>query len=109
MTNYYTQEVSDRILNSLHSIDYPFTRADFGFTVPDLVDLAPTYAEVLDWLIKQDFHISIIDNKNNDYVFGEFQNKSLEDDHVFYSKDFDKLLEEMIFYAVDLLRMMKDE
>ena len=57
MEQFYTREVSDEIISSLKSKNYPISQIDMGSTVPQIIELKPTYAEVLDWLIEKGIKI----------------------------------------------------
>lgn len=48
MESFYTKLVSDEVVKSLHSVNFPFAVIDGGFTVPQIVEVPPTYAEVFD-------------------------------------------------------------
>ena len=65
MEQFYTREVSDEIISSLKSKNYPISQIDMGSTVPQIIELKPTYAEVLDWLIEKGVKISIGNSKTN--------------------------------------------
>lgn len=57
---FYTDIISDELTKKLKGLGYPVQQADMGFTLPQIVDLNPTYAEVLDWLLEKEIYISIV-------------------------------------------------
>lgn len=67
MKQFYTKEVSDEVVSSLKSKNYPISQIDMGSTVPQIIELKPTYAEVLDWLIEKGVKISIGNSKTNEW------------------------------------------
>ena len=103
MQHFYTEFVSDELKDLLKVKGFPITVADMGFTVPQMVDLNPTYADVLDWLIEKGFHISILDSIRDEKIYSTIQYEKLECDHCRADSNFVALLETSIKLMLELL------
>ena len=100
---FYTDIVSDALTKSLKAHGCPIAQADMGFTLPQIIDLNPDYASVLDWLIEKGFNISIMDFKNDSKIIGRLEHSKLECSHTFAEDTFKETLEKIILLALDFI------
>ena len=105
MKKYYTAEVSEEVRKALQTKNCPYaSKIDMGFTVPDLVDRIPTYAEILDWLKEQDFYISIHETLNQGFTVVSFDNDRCEcGPHYKVGKSIREALDQMILLALNFI------
>ena len=98
MEQFYTREVSDEVVSSLKSKNYPISQIDMGSTVPQIIELKPTYAEVLDWLIEKGVKISIGNSKTNEWF--TTNDKKL---HCIRTNNFVDTLDQTILFILDFI------
>lgn len=103
MEQFYTREVSDEVTSSLKSKNYPICQMDMGFTVPQIIDIKPTYAEVLDWLITKDINISITMISGPNYTAGVVNNDKGCLHNLREKDSLINTLDQLILLALDLL------
>lgn len=93
MNRYYTNKVSDELLERLRSSNFPFRRPLFPMSEDDVI--IPTYADVLDYLINQGMFISVMKTEVTQVFMGATINK-MATDH-----DFCKMLDQIIMLALE--------
>lgn len=65
MNNYYIKRASKEVFTALSKIQYPFERVCIAYyhsgdgRHPEYANIAPTYAEILDWLLDKGINLSI--------------------------------------------------
>lgn len=95
MNRYYTNKVSDELLERLRSSNFPFRRPLFPMTKDDVI--IPTYADVLDYLINQGIFISVIQMEIDKFFMGCTNFNKMATD-----EDFCKMLDQIIMLALEL-------
>lgn len=98
MQQFYTKEVSDKLIQPLKKAGFPIYVADMGFTLPQIVEFNPTYAEVLDWLIEKGVKISIGNSKTNEWF--TMNDKRL---HCIRTNNFVHTLDQTILFILDFI------
>lgn len=94
MNRYYTNKVSDELLEQLRSSNFPFRKPLFPMTKDDVI--IPTYADVLDYLINQGIFISVIQTEISQVFMGATNPNKMATD-----KDFCKMLDQIIMLALE--------
>lgn len=102
MKQFYTDTVSDELTKLLKVKGFPVAAVDTGFTVSQIVDYNPTYAEVLDWLRNKKYYISIIDYQS-DNIYTDIRNSKFECSHVYRDSNFSNLLEKTIKFVLEFV------
>ncbi len=95
MNRYYTNKVSDELLEQLRSSNFPFRKPLFPMTKDDVI--IPTYADVLDYLINQGIFISVIQMEVDKFFMGCIDSNKMVTD-----EDFCKMLDQIIMLALEL-------
>ena len=110
---FYTDKVSNELLKVLVGKGFPAQYIPVGYNTfkegggyPEFGTVIPTYAEVLDWLKENDFHISIIDHKSmEENIITVEHNKGEIGEASFLQKSFKELLEKAIIFALDFIEL----
>lgn len=105
MKQYYNAKVPKSVASKLQEKKCPYAdKIDMGFTVPDIVDRIPTYAEVLDWLKEQDFFISIHETINQGFVITSLDYDQCEcSPHYRVGKTLREALDQIILLALEFI------
>lgn len=98
MEQFYTKTVSDNLTKELKKLGFPIVTADMGFTLPQIVDLNPMYAEVLDWLKNQDIEINMIYTPEKINTF-----EVINTGQQAIGSNFEQLIEKTIFLALEFI------
>lgn len=106
MKHYFTAKVSEEVAKALQEKKCPYAdKIDMGFTVPDIVDRIPVYAEVLDWLKEKGFFISIRETINQEFTIASFDYDQCEcSPHHRVGKTLREALDQMILLALEFIR-----
>lgn len=94
MNRYYTNKVSDELLERLRSSNFPFRKPLFPMTKDDVI--IPTYADVLDYLINQEIFITITQTEIEHAFIGATSFRKVATDY-----DFCKMLDQIIMLALE--------
>ena len=104
MQQFYTKQVSDELIAPLKEKGFPICVADMGFTLPQIVEFNPTYAEVLDWLKELGFFISIHESINQGFVITAFDYDQCESSpHYEVGKTLREALDQLILFALEFI------
>jgi hypothetical protein len=94
MNRYYTNKVSDELLERLRSSNFPFRRPLFPMSNDDVI--IPTYADVLDYLMNQGIFISTMQTEIEHTFIGATNFNKVATDY-----DFCKMLDQIIMLALE--------